>query len=431
MTEPNDGTEPPPGILAGIKVVEFAQNAAVPHCGRLMAGMGADVVKVEPPNGDAMRGGIKLAPGEAKTFAVINPSKRGIVLDLSIDGARDVVDRLFAWADVALVGFKQSDLARYGIDWDHARAVNPRLVHLTHTPFGPDGPDADVGGYDTLVQGRSGAGFVMNRTENGTPVSSRPAVNDFGTGMLSALGVVAALRHRDLTGEGQRVDASLLGTAMSLATPVVHSFAETDLDDAAAVRAELQQARDAGVGFEEQRQMYEARMMSGNGSFRVYFRHYLTADGVISVAGLTRKLWAKFHEVTGLPFADVRRPDAPEFIRLAEDAEALFRTRTTAAWIADLRAVGYPCGPYHLPIDALDDEQVRANGFAVDIDHPAFGTYTTSGMPIRFSAAPNVPYRASPGLGQHTREVMSELGFSDGEADELAADGVLGEVPGD
>lgn len=413
------------GILAGIKVVEFAQNAAVPHCGRLMAGMGADVVKVEPPNGDAMRGGIKLAPGEAKAFAVINPGKRGIVLDLAAEGASEVVERLFAWADVVLVGFKQSDLARYGIDWEHARAVNPRLIHLTHTPFGPDGPDADVGGYDTLVQGRSGAGFLMNRSENGAPISSRPAVNDFGTGMLSALGVVAALRHRDLSGEGQRVDASLLGTAMSLGTPVVHTFEQADTDDIAEMRSELRAARDAGVGFDEQRRMYEARMMRGNGAFRIYFRHYLTSDGLISVAGLTLKLWAKFHEVTGLAPADVRQAESPEFAETVGAAEALFRTRTTAEWIEALRAVGYPCGPYHLPYDAVEDEQVRANGFAVDIEHPAFGTYTTSGMPLRFSAAPNVPYGPSPSFGQHTLEVLAELGFTSEAADALVAAGVV------
>jgi crotonobetainyl-CoA:carnitine CoA-transferase CaiB-like acyl-CoA transferase len=339
------------------------------------------------------------------------------------------VDRLFAWADVALLGFKQSDLARYGIDWDHARTINPRLVHLTHTPFGPEGPDADVGGYDTLVQGRSGAGFLMNRTRNDAPISSRPAVNDFGTGMLSALGVVAALRHRDLTGEGQRVDASLLGTAMSLATPVVHAFEQADTDDIAATRDELRAARDSGAGFEEQRRLYEARMMRDNGAFDVYFRHYLTSDGVISVAGLTLKLWGKFHDVTGLPWADVRKPDSPEFVQLASDAEALFRTRTTGEWIEALREAGYPCGPYHLPFDALQDEQVRANGFAVDIDHPAFGTYTTSGMPISFSAAPNVPYGPSPTLGQHTSEVLDQLGFSDDEVRRLSQAGVVGDLP--
>ncbi len=412
------------GVLAGVKVVEFAQNAAVPHCGRLLAGMGAEVVKVEPPYGDAMRNGLKLAPREARTFAVINPGKRGIVLDLTNDDARAVVDRLFEWADVALVGFKQSDLARYGIDWDHARTVNPRLVHLTHTPFGPVGPDADVGGYDVLVQGMSGSGFYMNRSDDDTPQSTRPAVFDFGTGMVAALGVVAALRHRDLTGEGQRVDASLLATAMSLGTPVVHHF-EADDQLIEELEHDLQEARDAGAGFDEQRRIYEERVITGAGAFRLYFRHYLTADGLISVAGLSRKLVETFHAVTGLPRPDLHRPHTPGFDAAVTAAEALFRSRTTAEWITTLREVGFPCGPYHFPHDALDDEQVRANGFAVDIVHPAFGRYTTSGTPLQFSAAPNPELGPSPAFGQHTREVLAELGFDPSEAESLIHTGVV------
>ena len=412
------------GVLAGVKVVEFAQNAAVPHCGRLLAGMGADVVKVEPPYGDAMRNGVKIAPGEAKAFAVINPGKRAIALDLTSDGARDVIDRLFAWADVALVGFKLGDLARYGIDWEHARSVNPRVVHMTHTPFGPEGPHAEVGGYDVLVQGWSGAGFYMNRSEDDTPQSTRPAVFDFSTGMLAALGVVAALRHRDLTGEGQRVDASLLATAMSIGTPVVHRF-EQDDGLIADVEAEMADLRAAGVGFTEQRRHYEERLITGAGAFRIYFRHYQTADGLISVAALSKALADKFHVALQTERPDLHDPHTPEFDAAVAETEALFRSRTTDEWIAALRAEGVPCGPYHLPHEALDDEQVRANDFAVDIDHPAFGRYTTSGTPVQFSAAPNVELGPSPAFGQHTSEVLAELGFADDDVAALLDAGVV------
>ena len=147
------------GVLSDVRVVEFAQNAAVPHCGRLLAGLGADVVKVEPPGGDAMRLIAPEADGEGRAYAIINPGKRSIALDLTKPEARPAVDALFAWADVALVAFKLPDLARFGIDWEHARTVNPRLVHLTHTALGPQGPSADQGGYDGLVQGRSGPGL--------------------------------------------------------------------------------------------------------------------------------------------------------------------------------------------------------------------------------------------------------------------------------
>ena len=412
------------GVLAGVKVVEFAQNAAVPHCGRLLAGMGAEVVKVEPPYGDAMRNGVKIAPHEAKAFAVINPGKRGIVIDLANEEARPVVDRLFAWADVALVGFKLGDLARYGIDWEHARTVNPQLVHMTHTPFGPHGPHAEVGGYDVLVQGWSGSGFYMNRSEDDTPQSTRPAVFDFSTGMLAALGVVAALRHRDLTGEGQRVDAALLATAMSIGTPVVHRF-EQDDELITEVEGEMASMRADGLGFGEQRRHYEQRLITGAGAFRLYFRHYQTADGLISVAALSKALATKFHVALQTERPDLHEPHTPEFDAAVSETEALFRSRTTAEWIDVLRTAGVPCGPYHLPHEALDDEQVRANEFAVDIDHPAFGRYTTSGTPVAFSATPNVELGPSPGFGQHTGEVMSEIGFTEAEAEALFERGVI------
>ena len=143
-----------PGVLDGIKIVEFSQNAAIPHCARLLAGLGADVVKVEPPAGDAMR---YLAPigGEGRAYLTTNPGKRAIALDLASPEAPSIVDRLFAWADVALVAMKPTDLERYGLDWDHAQTVNPQLIHLTHTALGPEGPAAHHGGYDVLVQGRS------------------------------------------------------------------------------------------------------------------------------------------------------------------------------------------------------------------------------------------------------------------------------------
>jgi crotonobetainyl-CoA:carnitine CoA-transferase CaiB-like acyl-CoA transferase len=416
------------GILAGIKVVEFAQNAAIPHCGRLLAGMGADVVKVEPPGGDAMRSLAPLTPTEGKGYALINPGKRAMVLDLQHHGAASVVDALLSWADVALVAFKQGDLKRYRIDWDHASGVNPRLVYLAHTAFGPEGPDSHIGGYDVLVQARSGAGFIMNRAESGVPMATRPAVNDFGTGMVSALGVVAALRHRDLTGRGQRVDSSLLGTAMALATPMIGGF-EADAEAVAELRADIEAARAAGVGFADQRRIYEERIVPAAGAFRVYFRTYLTLDGMISVAGLSAALHDKFHEVTGLPRPGEQDSGPDELRDLVEAAEALFRTRTTAEWLAAFREVEFPCGPYHLPYEALEDDQIRANDYAVDVEHPAFGRYTTSGMPLRFSDAAETAPRPSPQYGEHTREMLAELGLNTTEIERLIDASVVDDGP--
>ncbi len=412
-------------ILEGVKVLELAQNAAIPHCGRLLAGLGADVVKVEPPGGDAMRLLAQLGPKEAKGYATINPGKRSIAVDLDATDAREVIDALFRWADVALVAFKGPDLERYGIGWDHARTVNPRLVHLTHTPFGPEGPDADQGGYDVLVQGRSGVGFIMNRSANGVPLPTRPAINDFGTGMVSAFAVMAGLRHLDRTGEGQRVDSSLLGTAMSLGTPMLSRFDETDTDVLADFDEDIAVMREAMVGFEDQRAAYESRVQAGQGAFQLYFRHYQTADGLISIAGLSAGLIAKFHHLTGLPEVDRSDITSPVFQKAVAAAEELFATKTTAEWLTILRDGGYPCSPYNLPHEALDDPQVRANDFAVDVEHPVFGRYTTTGMPVSFEKAPSGVPGPSPVFGANTVEVLAEAGLGQDRIAELVDGGVV------
>ncbi len=412
-------------ILEGVKVLELAQNAAIPQCGRLLAGLGADVVKVEPPGGDAMRLLAQLGPNEARGYATINPGKRSIAVDLDAPDAREVIDALFRWADVALVAFKGPDLARYGIDWEHARAVNPRLVHLTHTPFGPEGPDADQGGYDVLVQGRSGVGFVMNRSADGVPLPTRPAINDFGTGMVSAFAVLAGLRHLDRTGEGQRVDSSLLGTAMSLGTPILGRFEEADAEALAEFDEDLAAMRAAKVDFDDQRQAYESRIQAGQGAFQLYFRHYQTADGLISIAGLSAGLAAKFHAITGLPEVDRNDITSPAFQEVVAAAEELFATKTTAEWLTILRDGGYPCSPYNLPHEAIEDPQVRANEFAVDLEHPVFGRYTTVGMPVRFEKAPSGVPGPSPMFAAHTVEVLGQAGLDPERIASLVAGGTV------
>lgn len=416
-----------PGALDGIRVVEFAQNAAVPHCGRLLAGIGADVVKVEPPEGDAMRRLAALADMESRAYAVINPGKRSIAIDLASPDARPVIDALFAWADVALVAFKLPDLARYGIDWDHARTINPRLIHLTHTALGPNGPDADFGGYDALVQGRSGVGFIMNRSGATAPKPTRPAVNDFGSGFSAAFAVMAGLRHRDLTGEGQRIDTSLLGTAMSLGTPILGGF-PIDEPQLAELDADMAAVRDAGVDFDTQRDLYESKVQAGGGAFQLYFRHYQTADGLISLAGLSPGLFTKFHAATGID-----RPVSgsaidttdPAFQAIVAQAEEVFTQRTTAEWLTALREAGYPCGPYNMPHEALRDPHVIENGYAVELDHPAFGPYVASGMPFQMEKSDSSVRGPSPGFAAHSREVLHDVGFDDELIAGLVASGAV------
>jgi len=411
------------GVLDGIKVVEFAQNVAVPHCGRMLAGMGADVVKVEPPDGDAMR---TLAPigTEGRGFLVTNPGKRSIAVDLSSPDASAVVDGLLAWADVVLVAFKLPDLKRFGLDWEHAQTVNPRLVYLVHTALGPEGPDAEQGGYDVLVQGRSGIGWIMNRSGGSAPQPTRPAVSDIGSGFVSTFAVLAGLRHLDKTGEGQRIDTSLLGTAMSLGTPICATFAP-DAENLAELDEEIGLLRSAGMDFDAQRAQYEARVSPSGGAFRLYFRHYQTADSLISVAGLSRGLYAKFHEVTGVAPPTTANAKDPAFQDTVGAAEDVFLTRTTSEWVQALQAAGYPCGPYNMPHEALRDPQVVANDYVVELDHPSVGSHVISGMPLRMEKSRCEVRGPSPSMAAHTAEVMGEIGLDESAVEALLANGTI------
>lgn len=417
-----------PGVLSGIRIVEFAQNAAIPHCGRLLAGLGADVVKVEPPEGDAMRGlvpiGAGAAAGESRAYALINPGKRSIAIDLGTPDAQPVIESLFRWADVALVAFKLPDLERYGIDWETARGINPSLVHLTHSALGPEGPDAHFGGYDVLVQGRSGVGFIMNRSGKTAPKPTRPAINDFASGFSAAFAVMAGLRHRDQTGEGQRIDTSLLGTAMSLGTPLLGGFPQ-DGDGLAELDADLGAVRSAGADFDTQREIYEARTQPAQGAFELYFRHYRTADGLISVAGLSAGLRKKFHQATGVEVPTTGDHTDPDFVAVVEAAEAIFAQRTTAEWLVALREIGVPCGPYNMPHEAINDPHALANGYMVELEHPDFGSYLATGMPFQMGVSRAQVPGPSPRFAEDTAEVMAEIGLDAEAVASLIASGAI------
>jgi crotonobetainyl-CoA:carnitine CoA-transferase CaiB-like acyl-CoA transferase len=265
-----------------------------------------------------------------------------------------------------------------------------------------------------LVQALSGMGFTMNRSENGVPLATRPAVNDNGTGIAGALGVVAALRHRDQTGEGQRVDVSLLATALNLSLPTVSQFTGDQpvgsYDDR---QTALLSERDAGAPFDELRHEFETNVMAGQRNFRLYFRHYATSDGLLTVAGLSRGLRAKFHDATGIarPAGTLTLADQ-EFHDIVEEAETLFASEPTDHWLGVLRGAGYPCGRYNLPFEALNDPQVRANWFVDDFEHPVAGSYSTPGMPMQFSQTPVGFSEPAPLFAAHTMEVLTEIGLN-------------------
>jgi crotonobetainyl-CoA:carnitine CoA-transferase CaiB-like acyl-CoA transferase len=258
-----------------------------------------------------------------------------------------------------------------------------------------------------------------------------------GTGFLSALAVVAALRHRDLTGEGQRVQTSLLSTAITLSNNLLNWFAATDPPVWEKFETELAEMRARGAGFDEQKDLWS--MSVNTGSFgNIYFRHYRTNDGFVSVGCLSPALHARFRAVTGVDDPRLRgslelgTPEAHDAIEaMVREAEDLFRSRTTAEWVATLRAGGVPCGPYNFPTEVFHDPQVLANEFIVEIDHPAVGPYKTFAPPIRMDRTPTRIQGPSPLLDADTDDVLREMGIDDAESARLRAAGIVGRVPGE
>ena len=435
LMAPSSSPHPAPGALAGVRVLEVAQVIAVPICGLLLSDMGAEVIKLEPPTGDSFRHTqTAIVPGESKGFTVFNRGKRSICLDLTDPAGRGAADRLIAAADVVLVSMKPSDIPRYGLTYEHCAEINPSVIYLEHIPLGDHGPFAGDGGYDVVVQGMSGLGAISDRSSGEAPVYVRPAFSDAGTGMLSALGVVAALRHRDLTGEGQRVTTSLLHTSLALGANVLNWFAATDPPVWESVSEELAALREQGAGYAGQRALYERRMFGGFGN--IYFRHYRTADGFLSVGALSPAVNVRFRNVTGLddprtqPGFDATSEDGrDQLLRLVDAAEALFRTRTTAQWIEVLRAGGVPCGPYHFPHEVFDEPQITENGFVAELEHPVLGAYKTFSPPIRMERTPTAIQSPAPPLGADTEAILAQAGFDDAAIQALIASGVAGARP--
>ena len=206
---------------------------------------------------------------------------------------------------------------------------------------------------------------------------------------------------------------------------MVAHFPSVDEEPLAEIDADLSALRAAGTSFDDQREVYESRVVAGQGAFRLYFRPYVTADGIVSVAALSANLIDRFHQLTGLPAPGGTDPSEPAFVAVIEQAEALFATRTTAEWLTLLRQGGLPCSRYNLPHEAVKETQAEANGYVVDLEHPAFGSYRTSGMPVQLDKTPTSIPGPSPMLDQHTDEVLSELGLG-AEIETLRRAGVVG-----
>ncbi len=384
--------------LAGLVVLDVTQVMAGPYCGMHLADLGADVIKIEPPAGDPTRGwSHDGAATDSAEFNAVNRGKRSIVLNLKDDAARDVFRRLALRADIVIENFRPGVMATLGLDYATLRAGNPGLIYASISGYGQTGPDAHKGGFDLVAQGVTG---IMSITgEPGSPpVKCGVPITDLGAGLFALVGILAALVHRSKTGEGQHVDTSLLEAGMALS-------------------------------------VWEAtEYLSGRGIPRpTGSAHRLTApyqaircsDGYITLGAATDRLFERLCDVLGHP-EWARRPEFETAAKrvaaratLAELIEAVTRGATRRHWLDLFDANEIPSGPINDYDSAMRDPQILARGMVGETDHPTLGRLRTLGSPLKMSATPTDATRSAPLLGEHTRDVLLESGYSDREIDAL------------
>jgi crotonobetainyl-CoA:carnitine CoA-transferase CaiB-like acyl-CoA transferase len=423
---PDRTSDPRP--FAGLEVVEFGQFIAVPFCAQLLAEGGAHVVKVESRDGDPVRHLAPLAPGETRHFISRNRGKHTLPLDLRHPGARPVIERLLARADVVLTNFRPGFAEELGLDYASLAPRYPRLIVGNVSAFGRRGPDAKLAGMDMVVQARSGLMATLGRLEHGAPAAGDAPIADYMCAMILAFGTASALLRRERTGRGGEVDVALLMAALLLQN---NSFVRVEAADAAAHAAglaRLAELRAAGRPHAEQAAAMPTTRTPGMTG--VYYRTYVTRDAAIAVACVSPGLQRTFIQAIGLEDAHHGRPIreraalATHYADLGARAEAALASRTTAEWKEIFDARGIPAAGVRFALELLDDAQPLANGFLHDLVHPGLGPVRVLAPPARLDGPGFVPATATAAFGSETRALLEWLGFSPDEVSELLESGV-------
>ena len=405
--------------LDGIKVLDLSRVLAGPWCTQILADLGADVVKIERPGvGDDTRTWgppfLKDANGhdtdQASYFTACNRNKRSVTIDMATPEGQQLLLQMAAQSDIVVENFKTGGLKQYGLDHATLRARHPRLIYCSITGFGHDGPYAERAGYDLMIQAMTGMMSITGRPDDvpgGGPLRVGVALTDIFTGVYASTAILAALEVRHRTGEGQHIDMALLDVGMAILANQASAFLNT--------------------GTAPQRQGNSHPSLAP-------YQDFHTQDGSMLLAIGNNGQFVRFCEAAGFPGWASDERFATNTLRvkhrevLIAQMEAVTRTRFTAEWIALLEDKAVPCGPINDIAQAFDDAQVKARGLAVTLPRDVgdgIAGITGVASPLRLAATPPVLRNAPPALGQHTDEVLAELGVDARQVAALRAGGVI------
>ena len=394
-------------ILTGMKVIDATQALAGPICTMYLGDMGAEVIKIEElGKGDMTRGWAPPYVGdESAYFLSTNRNKRGIALKLDTEEGSEILRKLVYGADIFLNNFPRLDsLTKRRLDPESCLQVNPGLIHVSLTGFGRTGPYAGRTGYDIIVQGMCGIMSITGEPE-GAPVRYGVPIADLTGGIYAFTGILAAIISRFQTGKGQALDVSLLDSQLTWLSHVAGAYFATG---------------------------QEAPRLGNQHATITPYQPFKARDTWFIIAVGSERLWQKMCKIIGVeeslmidprfatnPMRNVNRP------LLTAQLEPIFLTRDAADWLAEFDAAGIPCGPIYSVPQALNDPHILARGDVVELDHPTAGKVKSLAYPVHFSGD-QLSYRLpAPTLGQHTVEVLHELGYHDDDIQALRARGVI------
>ena len=409
------------GPLNGIKVIEFTQIIAGPFGGMLLSDMGAEVIKIEPLEGDPWRGHNEFLPNESRNFIGLNRGKRSLPLNIKDPEGLKIVHKLVETTDVVISNARPDVPKKLGIDYETLSKINPQIIYCDNTSFGRKGPDNWRPGYDLVIQAMSGLIAGENKLEDDIPKPSSIAVSDYTTGVVIAWGVSAALYARERTGQGQKIETSLLNTALALQANFIE-LEEYNKPQHEGFTETISALREANTDYSIMRDQHQ-ELFGNNIRFKMYYTTYATSNGIIAVGCLNetlRRKASKIIEINDPIFeSPPRHVSEDEYENMYTNAKNNIRSNTTNYWLDKFDNVGVPAGPVKFVQELLEDEQILENDMLVELEHTSAGKVKMISPLLKMSDTKLNPKLASPMLGEHTDEILGDLGYSKEKISEL------------